>query len=283
MNFNPLITVMIGISLFMWVFTYFLRPELPTIPAGSDQVAVIGEEQGLDLRALPAVVGESKNAADLEARINSPQGINNLDLDKDGKVDFIRVTEFGDRASGKYGFSLTVETAQGKIEEIATIEVTPKDDQVEVSAYGNENLYGSSRGYSGVFPMTSFFLLGYLLNSSSLYTSPYGYSRYPSYYSPFSASSTGDYAQRTSRFRNNFSTAAARGPSMDSPFSGQGVRRGLRNSRGFQKGFGNYSGRRVGNGGFGQRSSSGIFGQRNARKSFGMGIFGKLEKTFSAG
>lgn len=51
--------------------------------------------QGLDLQALIGLTKQAKNAEELERLLNQPGSINNLDLDEDGNVDYIRVQEYG--------------------------------------------------------------------------------------------------------------------------------------------------------------------------------------------
>ena len=46
---------------------------------------------GLDLKAVGVLLKESKDAKELEEKLNKPGGVNNLDLDEDDKVDFIKV------------------------------------------------------------------------------------------------------------------------------------------------------------------------------------------------
>ena len=77
--------------------------------------------EGLDLKALTLLVKEVKDASELEKRLNTSGGINNLDLDADGKVDYIKVTEYG--TADHKGFSFTVEVTPGDVQEVATIEL----------------------------------------------------------------------------------------------------------------------------------------------------------------
>ena len=79
---------------------------------------------GLDLKAVGALVPKVRNAKELEEKLNAPGGINNLDLNQDGKVDYIKVSEFGD--DKVKGFSLTTEPVAGEIQEIASIEIQKK-------------------------------------------------------------------------------------------------------------------------------------------------------------
>ena len=79
-------------------------------------LAVVSDvAEGLDLKTLTEVVKTAKGAEDLEKRLNEPGGINNLDLNEDGKVDFISVTEYGNKKDA-YGFSLTVQPDKGENE-----------------------------------------------------------------------------------------------------------------------------------------------------------------------
>ncbi len=51
-------------------------------------------ENNLDLNAVSMIFSQSVDAADFETRLNYPdERISNLDLNHDGKVDYLRVTE----------------------------------------------------------------------------------------------------------------------------------------------------------------------------------------------
>ena len=95
---------------------------------------------GLDLHALVGVVRQSANGEDLERRINSPGGINNLDLTGDGKVDFIDVSEFGE---GLFrGYSLAVHMDEHNTQEVATVNISQASGDVTIQVHGNEQIYG---------------------------------------------------------------------------------------------------------------------------------------------
>ena len=95
---------------------------------------------GLDLHALVGVVRQSANGDDLERRINSPGGINNLDLTGDGKVDFIDVSEFGE---GLFrGYSLAVHMDEHNTQEVATVNISQANGDVTIQVHGNEQIYG---------------------------------------------------------------------------------------------------------------------------------------------
>jgi hypothetical protein len=158
---------------------------------GSDKknVTVINAKDGLDLRVLPDLVRKAKNAKELEKLLNEPgQKVNNLDLDEDGKVDYIKVTEFGkDNAStsaakkGKHGFSLSV-TVGGQEQEVAVVEIETDKDGARVQTYGNRHIYGHHHYYHRRYGATDFLMWHYLTSSHRPYHSYYGYGNYPSYY-----------------------------------------------------------------------------------------------------
>lgn len=95
---------------------------------------------GLDLHALMGVVRQATNGEDLERRINTAGGINNLDLQQDGKVDFIDVIEFGD---GEFrGYSLAVHIAENQTQEVAEVKIHRSASEVTIQIRGNEQIYG---------------------------------------------------------------------------------------------------------------------------------------------
>ncbi len=141
-------------------------------------LAVVSDvAEGLDLKTLTEVVKTAKGAEDLEKRLNEPGGINNLDLNEDGKVDFISVTEYGNKKDA-YGFSLTVQPDKGETQEIASIEIAKEGDNANIEVRGNEQIYGSGHYYHGYHPIGSFLMWSYLMRPHAYYASPWyrGYS-----------------------------------------------------------------------------------------------------------
>ena len=95
---------------------------------------------GLDLQAVGAVLKKAKDAEEFEKLLNDPNvGVNNLDLDENDLVDFIKVTEYGNESVK--GFSLTTETATDQEQEIATIEIEKTSNQeADVQIHGNRQI-----------------------------------------------------------------------------------------------------------------------------------------------
>lgn len=150
-------------------------------PAAPQQTIVasgsIGEN--LDLQALGELVRKSQNAEDIENRLNANNSINNLDLDEDGNVDYIRVTEYG---SGHIrGFSF-VAVLDGDNQEVATIEVKNINGYANVNIYGNEGLYGAGCTFTYNYPIAQLFLFHYLFRPHTIYVSPYRFGYYPRTY-----------------------------------------------------------------------------------------------------
>ena len=99
--------------------------------------------EGLDLRAISELFKDTKNLKSFERSLNDPDvGVNNLDLDENGQVDFIRVIE----KSNEDSRVIILQAALGKDEfqDVATIEVEKKgNEQYNMQVHGNEILYGA--------------------------------------------------------------------------------------------------------------------------------------------
>lgn len=155
----------------------------PPPPTVEKQAEVILKEyaKGLDLDAVTELAKESKDAADFERLLNNQaEAVNNIDLNDDGKVDYINVTEYG--SGDRRGFSLTTEISPGKTQEIATIDFQKEGEKTTMQTTGNPSLYGSGNYHNSSFSMTDALLMGWLFSNRSSYSSPYGYGNYPPSY-----------------------------------------------------------------------------------------------------
>ncbi|MGL4399773.1 MAG: hypothetical protein ACRCXD_07875 [Luteolibacter sp.] len=193
----------IGVGLFALFVAFSMvsqcsRNNSPTLPepAAEEQAAIILKEfsKGLDLDAVTALAKKSKDAADFENRLNSQaEAVNNIDLNEDGKVDYINVTEYG--SGDQRGFSLTTEISPGKVQEIATIDFQKEGEKGVVQTTGNPSLYGPGAYHHSGFSLTDALLVGWLFSNRSGYSSPYGYGHYPpSYGGGWNRQSDGSYA-----------------------------------------------------------------------------------------
>src|SRR5688572_31374348 len=80
------------------LFTLFLTgnifaQDVTTVRANTTDIS-----DNLDLRAVASIFGESRDLEDFERRLNDPDvQISNLDLNGDGRVDYLRVIEANER------------------------------------------------------------------------------------------------------------------------------------------------------------------------------------------
>ena len=153
---------------------------------------------GLDLQAVGEIIKKSNNAEEIEKELNKSGGINNLDLNEDGKTDYINVQEYGGNGQAT-GFSLTTNLSEGDVQEIATIEVELNGNtQADVHISGNEHMYGSGAHYHSRYSASDMILMAYLLRPHPLYYHrPYYPGFYPTYYSPYRPVPMATYRTRT--------------------------------------------------------------------------------------
>lgn len=99
----------------------------------------------LDLYAVLEVFQKSKTIEGFEKTLNdSKTGVNNLDLDKDKKVDFIKVIT--NKEDDDFSFILQVPVSKTENQDVAVIFVSKdKAGQVSIQVVGDEDMYG--KGY----------------------------------------------------------------------------------------------------------------------------------------
>lgn len=115
---------------------------------------------GLDLYAVLDLFQKSKTIESFEKTLNDPKTkVNNLDLDLDKKVDFIKVvTEKKDKKDDSYMFILRVDVSKTESQDVAVILLDrDKDKKVSLQMVGDEELYGKDyviepKGNSPVTP-----------------------------------------------------------------------------------------------------------------------------------
>jgi len=281
----------IMVVFFLLIWGYFscssARHATTVTPGSVDTTAWIDSAaaDGLDLEALTATVKEVSSGEELEKTINSANGINNLDLNADGEVDYIRVTEYGDRES--YGFSLTVQPEEREEQEVATIEISKEDDDTLVQTTGNQHIYGSGHVYHSHFPVTSFLLWSYFLTPRwTPYYSPWHYGYYPTYYSSYRTIPHTRYVTRTRTVTQKSTVSRVSDPSkikntgLANPNKGKvankGIKRSLANPTATQKQFRTKAvttAKR--SGGFGKSTKTSSRTVRGSSRSRSAGGFGK--------
>ena len=200
-----------ALKLVCWALVVFLAVSLWGSCSSPDRYAVnvssiqipAGASQGLDLRAVGELVKTARNAEELERQINDPSsGLNNLDLDSDGAVDYISVEEFG--GGDSRGFMLVAKLQGNQQQEVATIDIektTESEGDLEIR--GNERVYGANHYHHSHFGFGDYLMMRWLFSSHSLYRSPFYYGRYPGYYQRHSVVAPSSYRARSASATRN--------------------------------------------------------------------------------
>ena len=164
--------------------------------------------EGLDLRAVGELFKNSKNLQAFERALNSSGvGVNNLDLDGDGKVDFIRVVE--EVTDDAHLIVLQVPLGEDEFQDVATIEVEKTaDDAHNMQIRGNEVIYGvnyyvaPAPVHIHTWPIVAWMYRPYYRP----YRSVFYFGHYPRWWRPHRPVTLNVYRTRTVRFtrRNTF-------------------------------------------------------------------------------
>ena len=176
----------------------------------------------LDLYAVLDLFQQSKTIEDFEKSLNEEKsGINNLDLNLDQQVDFIKVET--KKNEEDYTFILQVAVSKTEIQDVAVILLSKdKDKKITLQIVGDIDLYGkdyivelkesktppvtANPGYIGtdtviskpattkIIIVESAPIVQYVYSPVYIpYYSPYYYGFYPPYYTPFPPVSVGFY------------------------------------------------------------------------------------------
>jgi len=216
---------------------------------------------GFDVNKLAQLVKTSTNPQVLEKAINDPNNhINNLDLDKDGNIDYLKVEE-----PAQNQLSVVDDVSSTDSVTVAKINITPNNNNTtaDLNIQGNPQYVGDNNYYHSSFSFTDFLLLSYIMRPHPYYMPMYHYGYYPSYYSR---------VRTVTYFRPTTS------PAMSSRYSS---RSSLGSPNRSQRSFGTRNtSNGVRSGGFGSHSSShgfgGGFGSHSSGRSFGRsGGFGR--------
>ena len=98
----------------------------------------------LNLYGVLTLFKESKNVEEFEKKLNTPDNkVNNLDLDHDGKIDYIRVKDYGE--NGVHSLVLQDPITATETQDLAIIEIEQQgNNNVHVQIVGDEDLYGKN-------------------------------------------------------------------------------------------------------------------------------------------
>lgn len=160
--------------------------------------------ENLDLPAVGALLEKADNAEEFEYLLNSEDGVNNLDLNGDGYVDYISVREFDDRYDDQRGFSLFSMFGPEMIQEIAqVIFYRDRSDYPgsRVLLVGNDQIYGDDYYYETNWLDRSVPIASWIFTDrDNFYRSPYYYDNYPDSYEVYEAVETPVYVTRIRQY-----------------------------------------------------------------------------------
>ncbi|NDV47688.1 hypothetical protein D0T49_11585 [Paludibacter sp. 221] len=148
-----------------------------TVEAMSDDISY-----NLDLRAVATVFANSRNLEDFEYRLNDYEsGISNLDLNRDGQVDYLRVVEMYENRTRL----VVVQAVLGYnvFQDVATIVVESKNrNTAYVQIVGDPYIYGVNYIIEPVFYATPVIYTSFWAPHYVVWRSPYYWGYYPRYY-----------------------------------------------------------------------------------------------------
>ncbi len=182
----------IFIFLIISLFTGFKTNAQQTIEATGDNADTAVFEpateqgKGLDLAAVLAVFQESQGLEDFEKKLNEKDGVNNLDLNGDSIVDYIRVLE---KEDGDYRVVvLQAIIGENDFQDVAYINIKrSSEEDIQVQAEGSKVIYGEDY-YVAPDPKVNininlWAVWGYMYTPDyHYYHSPYYWGYYPHYW-----------------------------------------------------------------------------------------------------
>ncbi len=220
------------IIIFIAVLTTMNAQDVPATETDNDTELLGLPGDNLDLYAVLDLFQKSKTIEEFEKSLNDEKtGVNNLDLNLDDKVDFIKVESKQDKDD--FVFVLQVDVLEGEIQDVAAILVTKdKEGKVTLQMSGNEDLYGkdyviepkletpavtANPGYTGadtvvvvsetsnVVVIESEPIIHYIYSPVYVpYYPPYYYGYYPPYYRPYPVIHISFYSRNNRYHRNHY-------------------------------------------------------------------------------
>ena len=140
--------------------------------------------EGLDLQAVCELFKDAEGLEEFEKALNDPEtGINNLDLDENGEVDYIRVIE--EAADDTHLIVLQVPIAENDFQDVATIEIERTEgDTVNLQVHGSDMLYGPDfYVYPAAVRINTWPIILRIYGTAYRpYRSPYRFGYYPSWW-----------------------------------------------------------------------------------------------------
>ena len=198
---------------------FFCPPVFSQTASDTASLGMAGDN--LDLYAVLNLFQKSKTIEGFEKSLNEQKtGINNLDLDLDKKVDFIKVVT--KQKDSNYTFILQIAVSKTETQDVAVILLSKKNGKINLQIVGDEELYGkdyviepspdgtpsvtANPAYEGPDPVVvnipatqtivvqSAPIVQYVYSPAYVpYYPPYYYGYYPPYFAAFTVMAVGIY------------------------------------------------------------------------------------------
>jgi len=145
----------------------------------------------LDLNGVLQLFEQSKTIEDFENKLNTDRDVNNLDLNEDGFVDYIRVIDYTE--GNVHSLTLQVAYNDSEAQDVAVLLLEDQGNESTVlQIVGDEELYGENyivepgaEGNDDVVNVSNWNVVRYVYTPGySAWNSPWHYGRYPAWYSP---------------------------------------------------------------------------------------------------
>lgn len=154
---------------------------------------VENDGEDLDLTAVLNLFESSKTVEEFENKLNSEkEGVNNLDLNKDGQVDYIRVIDY--QEGDHHSLTLQVPFTNDEAQDVAVILLEKEEDgSVITQIVGDEDLYGpnyiiepGNERETSVTKVQNWIIVKHIYSPKYRpWISPWRFSNHPHWYKPW--------------------------------------------------------------------------------------------------
>jgi hypothetical protein len=166
--------------LLVLAFGYATAQDVITVTANDHEIS-----DNLDLQAVASIFGDSEDLEDFENRLNDPDTrISNLDLNRDGYVDYLRVVELSENNTHLIAIQAVI--GSDLYQDVATIEVEQDKHGVTiVQVVGDVYMYGPDYIIEPVYVHRPLIVIWFWGPYYRPWYSPYYWGCYPHFYRPW--------------------------------------------------------------------------------------------------
>lgn len=169
------------------------------------------EGKNLDLYATLELFKEAESVEDFESSLNSEKNtVNNLDLNNDGFVDYVRVIEY--KEAEFHTLTLQVPLSESNAQDVAVIEIEQNGENTSAQIVGNPELYGdnhiiepNSANESTAHNVSNWKIVKRMYGPKyNIWISPWRYNHHPKAYRTWKPLSFKVYSGKVKRHHSNY-------------------------------------------------------------------------------